>query len=328
MDKLLSFILPVYKVEAYLPQCLDSILSQTTEECEVILVDDGSPDNSGAICDEYAQKYANVKVTHIPNGGNSAARNLGVDMAEGTYVCFVDSDDYIDSQAVPKLLDWIRRERADICFLQATKVFPDGTLIPLGEGMTREGLQGKTREEALAFMASCPKYPGGPWAKLVRRQLLLDHNIRFPADRRLCEDLFYTLDIYMAAERFDALDFPYYYYRQNVAGSITSTISPRYYFDKARFVTYVVDEYSMDQKPHNSIGECVLSFAAYEYAILIWHLLCMTGEDWERAWKFLRDYRWILKYGKSTKTKLIHLMVSIIGLKLTAKVLDVYMKHR
>lgn len=328
MDKKLSFILPVYKVEAYLPQCLDSILNQTTEECEVVLVDDGSPDNSGAICDEYAKRYSNVKVTHIPNGGNSAARNLGVDMAEGKYVCFVDSDDYIDSRAVPKLLHWIDTQDADICFLQATKVFPDGTLVPLGEGMTREGLRGKTREAALAFMAACPKYPGGPWAKLIRRQLLLDHNIRFPGDRRLCEDLFYTLDIYMAAERFDALDFPYYYYRQNVAGSITSTITPRYYFDKARFVTYVAETYSRDKKPGNSEGESALSFAAYEYAILIWHLLCMTGEDWDRAHQFLRDYRWVLKYGKSTKTKLIHMMVSVLGLRLTARVLDVYLKHR
>ena len=131
MDKKLSFVLPVYKVEQYLRQCLDSILTQATEECEVVLVDDGSPDNSGVICDEYAAKYSNVKVKHIPNGGNSAARNLGVDLAEGEYICFVDSDDYIDAEAVPKMLDWIHQEEADVCFLQATKVFPDGTLVPL-----------------------------------------------------------------------------------------------------------------------------------------------------------------------------------------------------
>ena len=93
MDKKLSFVLPVYKVEKYLNQCLDSILLQATPECEIVLVDDGSPDRSGAICDEYAAQYPNVKVTHIPNGGNSAARNLGVDLAEGKYICFVDSDD-------------------------------------------------------------------------------------------------------------------------------------------------------------------------------------------------------------------------------------------
>lgn len=328
MDKKLSFVLPVYKVEKYLPQCLDSILTQATEECEAVLVDDGSPDNSGAICDAYAEKYPNVKVVHIPNGGNSAARNLGADMAEGKYICFVDSDDYIDPQSVDKLLDWINKSDADVCFLQAAKVFPDGKLVPLGEGMTAEGLRGKTREEALRFMAGCPKYPGGPWAKLLKREFLIRNNIRFPSDRRLCEDLFYTLDIYLAAESFDALDFPYYYYRQNVAGSITSTVTPRYYFDKARFVTYVAAEFSENQKPKDAVSESALSFAAYEYSILIWHLVEMTGEDGDRAYRFLKDYRWVLAYGKSTKTKLIHAAVSLLGLRLTARLLDAYMKNR
>lgn len=328
MDKKLSFVLPVYKVERYLHQCLDSIVSQMTPECEVVLVDDGSPDRSGAICDEYAAKYPNVKVTHIPNGGNSAARNLGVDLAEGKYICFVDSDDYIDAASVSKMLEWIAQEEADICFLQATKVFPDGTLVPLGEGMTHEGLYGKSREEALAFMATCSKYPGGPWAKLIRRAFLVENNIRFPGDRRLCEDLFYTLDIYLAAEKFDALDFPYYYYRQSVAGSITSTISPRYYFDKARFVTYVAENFCNGRTPRDSISESAVSFAAYEYSILIWHLLCMTGDDEQKAWKFLKDYRWMLKYGRSRKTKFVDLAVSVLGLRLTARLMDIYMKNR
>lgn len=328
MDKKLSFVLPVYKVEKYLHQCLDSILLQATPECEVVLVDDGSPDRSGAICDEYAARYPNVKVTHIPNGGNSAARNLGVDLAEGKYICFVDSDDYIDADAVPKMLEWIDREDADVCFLQATKVFPDGTLVPLGEGMTHEGLYGKSREEALAFMATCSKYPGGPWAKLIRRKLLTENNIRFPSDRRLCEDLFYTLDIYLAAEKFDALDFPYYYYRQSVAGSITSNVTPRYYFDKASFVTYVADNFCDGRVPRDSAAENVVSFAAYEYSILIWHLLCMTGEEKEKAWKFLKDYRWMLKYGKSRKIKLVNLVASVLGLRLTAHLMELYFGKR
>ena len=328
MDKKLSFILPVYKVEQYLRQCLDSILLQTTPECEVILIDDGSPDRSGDICDEYAAQYPGVKVKHIPNGGNSAARNLGVDLAEGKYILFVDSDDYIDGASVPRILEWIDREDADICFLQATKVFPDGTKVPLGEGMTHEGLYGKSREEAFAFMASCPKYPGGPWAKLIRRELLTENNIRFPGDRRLCEDLFYTLDIYLAAEKFDALDFPYYYYRQSVAGSITSNITPRYYFDKARFIIYVADTFCDGRIPRDSIAESTVSFAAFEYSILIWHLICMTGEAKEKAWQFLKDYRWMLKYGKSKKTKFVNLVVSILGLRMTAQLMELYLKNR
>lgn len=328
MDKKLSFVIPVYKVEAYLPQCLDSILQQATEECEVILVDDGSPDGSPAICDRYGERYPNVKVVHIPNGGNSAARNLGVDMAEGKYICFIDSDDYIDSEAVPKLLAWIHREEADVCFLEATKVFPDGSQVPLGEGLTGGNLRGMNREQALAFMASCPKYPGGPWAKLIRREFLIENGIRFPSDRRLCEDLFYTLDIYIAAKSFDGLDFPYYYYRQNRAGSITSAVTPRYYFDKARFVTHVVENFCDGKTPRDDLAKSVLSFAAYEYSILIWHLLALEKEAWEQAYRFLKEYRWVLKFGTSAKTKLVNSVVSVLGLRLTARVLDIYMRNR
>ena len=95
MDKQISFVIPVYHVEAYLDQCLGSILEQCGDSCEVVMVDDGSKDGSPAICDRYCAQYPNARVVHIPNGGNSAARNLGVELAQGAYICFVDSDDYI-----------------------------------------------------------------------------------------------------------------------------------------------------------------------------------------------------------------------------------------
>lgn len=329
MDKKISFVIPVYNVEAYLDQCLSSILQQCDDSCEVILVDDGSKDGSPAICDRYCAQYPNyARVVHIPNGGNSAARNLGVKMAEGEYICFVDSDDYIDAQAVPKLLHWIETTPADVCFLMATKVFPDGRQEPLQEGVEGQALRGKSREEALAYLATCSKYPGGPWAKLLRRAFLQEQEIRFPGDRRLCEDLFYTLDVYLAAESFDALDFPYYYYRKNVNGSITNAVTPRYYFDKARFVTYVVERFSEDKKPKDVEGESVLAFAAYEYSILIWYALRLTGEARQQANQFLKEYRWVLRHGKSAKTKLVHAVASVCGLGLTARVMDVYLSRR
>lgn len=328
MEKKLSFVIPVYNVEKYIAQCLDSILLQATDAVEVVMVDDGSKDGTPAICDQYCEKYPNARVVHIPNGGNSAARNLGVDLAEGKYICFVDSDDYIAEGSVAKLLGWIENYQADVCFLEADKVFPDGTMVPLGEGLSGGEMRGMDRMEALAFMARASKYPGGPWAKLLRREFLLEHGIRFPNDRRLCEDLFYTLDAYLAAESFDGLNFPYYRYRQNVANSITSNVTPRYYFDKARFVTYVVEEFCDGKEPRDAVAESALSFAAYEYSILVWHLLCMTGEDYDRAYRFLKDYRWVLKYGKSAKTKLVYAVVSLLGLKLAARVMDVYMSRR
>ena len=92
-----SIIVPVYKVEKYLRKCIDSIINQTLKDIEIILVDDGSPDNCGKICDEYAAKDTRIKVIHKENGGLSSARNAGMEVAEGEYIGFVDSDDWIES---------------------------------------------------------------------------------------------------------------------------------------------------------------------------------------------------------------------------------------
>lgn len=328
MAKKLSFIIPVYNVEAYLPQCLDSILSQATEDCETILVDDGATDQSGLICDRYSGNYPDVKVVHKANGGLSSARNAGMELATGEYVCFVDSDDYIDSASVEKILRWIDSADADICFLQCDKVYPDGTAESLGEGLTREAVHGQPKEQVLAFLAKCPKYPGSAWAKLFRRAFLEENALHFPDDRRLSEDLMYCLNAFLAAEKFDVLEFPYYCYRQNRVGSITQNVNARYYFDTALFVTETAERFAMNRTAVDKIAKCALSFAAYEYSILVWQMIFLTGEEKQKAYAFLKDCRWVLKYGSSAKTKLVNGAISVLGIRLTAKLLNIYMKNR
>ncbi len=114
MNKKISVIVPIYNVEAYLRKCVDSILAQTYKDLEVILVDDGSPDNCGAICDEYAKHDARVRVIHKVNGGLSDARNAGLDIVTGEYVAFVDSDDWIEPYMYEKLLDNLIHFNADM----------------------------------------------------------------------------------------------------------------------------------------------------------------------------------------------------------------------
>lgn len=325
MDKMLSFILPIYNVEAYLPQCLESILPQWTDACEVILVDDGSPDNSGAICDHYAQIHENIRVIHKTNGGLSSARNAGMELATGKYVLFVDSDDYIEEGSVEKLLRWTDSTNADVAFLRTRKVFPDGTSEPLGENLVRDRILGKSREEVLTFLAECPKFPASAWGKIYRRDFLLEHGFRFPDDRRLSEDLQYSLDILLTAETFDYLDFPYYCYRQNRAGSITNVVNSRYYFDTFLFVTEAADRLTINRKAVDPAAQMAMSFVAYEYAIRIWESVFLTGEDRMRAGRLLKEYRWVLKYGRSARTKLVNLTVGVFGLSITAKILNWYM---
>lgn len=328
MDKKLSFILPIYKVEAYLPQCVDSILTQAGEHCEIILVDDGSPDNCGAICDAYAAKHDFIKVIHKPNGGLSDARNAGLKVATGRYVLFVDSDDYIEEGSVEQILRWIDSTDADFAFLLSRKVFPDGTSEPLGENLIRQEIQGKSRVEVLRFLAGCPKFPASAWGKIYRRDFLLEGNHWFPNDRRLSEDLQYSIDLFLSAEKFDYLDFPYYCYRQSRAGSITNHISPRYYFDTFLFVSDCANRFAPGGKAKDEQSSLALSFAAYEYAIRLWELPELSGEDWEKAWSLLKEYRWVLAYGRSSRTKLVHYAVMILGLRGTAKLLKWYMSRR
>lgn len=112
----LSVVVPVYNVESYLRKCVDSLLDQdlTEDEYEIVLVDDGSTDHCGAICDEYASRYPHVVALHQPNGGLSAARNSGIDMAQGNYVMFVDSDDYLDSNVLKALVDKAEADGLDV----------------------------------------------------------------------------------------------------------------------------------------------------------------------------------------------------------------------
>lgn len=112
----LSIIVPIYNVEKYLPKCVDSLLNQdlSSEDYEIILVDDGSPDRCGEICDEYAVRYPNIKVVHRENGGLSAARNSGIDVAQGKYVQFVDSDDYLEPNVLRTLVDKMETDNLDV----------------------------------------------------------------------------------------------------------------------------------------------------------------------------------------------------------------------
>lgn len=328
MEKKLSFILPIYKVEAYLPQCIDSILMQATEDCEIILVDDGSPDNCGAICDQYAQKNGNIRVIHKTNGGLSDARNAGFCIATGKYVLFVDSDDYLEEGAVPKILDWIDSTDADVAFLLSKKVYPDETSEPMGENLIRQEILGKTREEVLRFLATRPKFPASAWGKIYRRAFLQEKELGFPQDRRLSEDLMFSLNLFLTADKFDYLDFPYYCYRQNRAGSICNTVNAKYYFDTFLFVTESAQRFTVNQKAKDEPSALALSFAAYEYAILLWQMLDLTGEDRERACQMLNEYQWVLSFGKSAKTRMVRYAVMLLGLQGAAKLLDWYMNRR
>jgi len=319
--KIISFIVPVYNVEAYLEECVRSIAEQMTEACELILVDDGSTDGSGAVCDRYAQQRTDVIVIHQPNRGHSAARNAGLDKASGEYVAFVDSDDYIAAGSVGALLE-AARGGVDICFLKACKFFPDGSTQDLGDGVFRDCVHQKSREAVLKYLASRPKYPGSACTKLFRREFLQQHALRFPTDLLHGEDLSLCLEALTAAQTFDALDAPYYYYRQNRPGSVTTKVGKKSFFDLAAFVK------KYGKPARDDVQSCALAFVAYEYSILLWQYSLLPKDAKSEAMQFLRAYRWVLKHGASRKLRVIRKAVSVLGIGGVSRLLAFYMARR
>ncbi len=172
---LISVIIPVYNVEKYLRRCLDSVIAQTYQNLEIICVDDGSVDESGKICDQYAVRDARIKVIHQENQGVSAARNRGLDAAEGEYIAFVDSDDYILEDMYKKMLDKLLNYNVDLCVCQWQYEFSDGRQVVKRKNIDPTIYGRKTSLEFARFLYRS-NYENGvvvaAWNKLYRRALL------------------------------------------------------------------------------------------------------------------------------------------------------------
>lgn len=327
MSKKISFIIPVYNVEKYLNKCVDSILDQLTDACEIILIDDGSPDSSGTICDRYADKDSRVKVVHQKNGGLAAARNTGLDRAQGEYVAFVDSDDYLDRQCITNILNWISFGGADICFMRAMKVFPDGKQQLLDDEMNVEMLKG-SKESAIKYLSERSKYPGSPCTKLFRRALLEENHLRFPNDRRVSEDLGFVLQCILNAGSYDALPIDYYYYRQAREDSITNNVTYKSFLGLRAFVEESINVLTENKTPKGNIERYAMSFVAYEFSIMIWQYSRIGEEFKNDAIRTLNEYSWVLGYGRTKKTHLVRRTMQILGVNITMRLMDIYMKLR
>lgn len=217
-DKI-SIIVPIYKVEKYLSKCVESILVQTYTNIEIILVDDGSPDQCGEFCDKYARHDSRIKVIHKENGGLSDARNVGIEAATGTYIAFVDSDDYIHPQMIEKLYEAIYRNNADMSICNFEYVYSDMICKDNCENspIKDEVITGK---EILIhkLMGSGMWYWVVAWNKLYRKTLF--KSIRFP-NGKIHEDEFIIHKICGECNRVVCVPDVLYFYVQR-KGSITS----------------------------------------------------------------------------------------------------------
>ena len=211
----LSYIVPVYKVEKYIRQCVDSILAQTLEESEIILVDDCSPDNCPSVCDEYAERYPDkIKVIHKENGGLASARNAGMDIAQGEYIFFVDSDDFLSGDRVKELYAKAKELDADILHSTYKTVDEEGNEIYDSiNSFTLEKIYTHEEMEYEICFSNKKSRVIFVWRNLYRREFIEKHHIRFVEKLKMIEDGPFDTLAFLKAERFVAVNIPVYRYR-------------------------------------------------------------------------------------------------------------------
>lgn len=248
----ISVIVPVYKVEPYLRKCLDSIVDQTYENLEIILVDDGSPDNCGAICDEYAAWDERIRVIHQKNGGLSAARNAGLRIATGNYLGFVDSDDWVEPKMFEELFQGLTQAQADIAVCGRYEEYKDHQIA-----YTWSKTQVMDREEALGELLCNNKLQNLVWDKLYRQDLF--KGIWFPEGKTF-EDMAVMHLLFLRACRVVCLPGAMYHYLQR-PDSIVGDISLKnrlthYNMAQRRYETL---RYDWPQFADRMAAQCVAS---------------------------------------------------------------------
>lgn len=205
----ISVIIPIYNVEQYLKRCIDSVLSQKEISLEIILVDDGSTDSSGRICDEYASKNSNVKCLHIANSGPSTAKNVGYDLALGSYVAFIDSDDEIKQDMFSVMLKSGYQYNADIVCCNYIQVDEEGN-ISHTEHTGQEYIF--NQDEALKAILIKDKIYSQCWTKIYKREMLESNHIRNTEGLKTEEDFIYNIQAFAYSQTVCVVDKPLYIY--------------------------------------------------------------------------------------------------------------------
>ncbi|MCB5813449.1 glycosyltransferase [[Ruminococcus] lactaris] len=222
-NKLVSIIVPVYNVEKYLRRCIDSLLNQTYKEIEIILIDDGSKDRSGAICDEYAEKDLRISCRHIVNKGVSNARNLGIDMANGEYITFVDSDDYIELDMIEKMMSVAENQDLVVCGLCQVELNGEKNYV-YG---TRKKYDYSQQDIIQGFfdVPVIKDFMYGPFNKLYVKSLLSD--LRFRTDLRIGEDFLFVFEYITRCNTIRIYDCCMYNYEKRPNSAMTAAFSEK-----------------------------------------------------------------------------------------------------
>lgn len=305
---MVSVIIPIYNVQDFLARCIDSVLAQTYTDLEIILVDDGSHDTSGDICDEYDLKYRHVRVIHKTNGGLSDARNAGLEVAQGRYVTFIDGDDYVHPRFIEALLSTIEQTGAQIaaCTWQELK---EGN-TPRNVNVEKARCKTYTQEEAINTVFYQGELNHSACSRIFERQLFDD--LQFP-EGALYEDLAIIYPLLRKVEKVALLKAPMYYYMHRT-GSIINTMSLRR--------THVLDHLeALEQQVEKEAPQYLPAVRSRHLSACFNMLRLMPAREpkWQdtknRCWEYIKNMRFLCIKDRNVRFKnKIAILLSYFGL--------------
>lgn len=308
-----SFVLPVYNVENYLSQCVESVISQTYQDIEVILVDDGSQDGCPALCDSWAEKDKRVNVIHKSNGGLSDARNVGLDKASGDYVIFVDGDDFwVSSTALQELMDVVvKNPECDFVGFNCSYYYSDSNTYSRWVEYNEQLSKPIDKDAAMCLLVASGTMPMSACLKVISRKSLSDMRLRFIRGT-ISEDIPWFIDLLEGTKKCMFVNQYVYAYRQNRVGSITASGSEKSFNDLFNIVKYELAK--IERRSFSIVAKDALhSFLAYEFCILLSTVSIRAKEKRNE----LLMYQWLLNYTSNPKVRAASLVNKFFGIKVT-----------
>ena len=316
-----SIIIPIYNSEEYLRQCIDSVIAQSYQSMEIILVNDGSPDNSKEICEEYVKKHTFIKLIHKENGGISDARNVGILNSTGEYLFFLDADDYWkEEDFLGHLAEFIFKNSYPDYILynykyynQKKKAFRDNKIVVNSNEV--ENKNGSLWIKML--LANNKKFHWFPWMGLVKRAFVLENNLFFEKKINY-GDVLWTPNVFLKARSINFFDKDIYIYRQERVGQITSGFTTEI-LEEMVYISRYWHENLVTLDIDRELKLRMLENLTIMYFVSIWFSDFVNPNEKKQLILLLKDNSHLLKYGKSTMRKLTKILCRIIGFNLCSK---------
>lgn len=323
-----SFVVPIYNVEKYLSECIESILAQTYRDFEILLVDDGSPDNCPALCDEWAKKDSRIKALHKPNGGLSDARNYGLEHAQGDYVVFVDSDDFwVNKDCLQRLMNVVdAHPECDFIGFNCSYYYSDTKTYNKWVAYDESLSKPTDKNTVLCSLVASGTFPMSACLKILKRKALLEINLNF-IKGLLSEDIPWFIDLLEGAKKCMFINDYIYAYRQGVVGSISNSFSVRNFNSILRIIDNELQK--LEGRTFNEkTKDYIKSFLAYELCICLGGLGQLDKSVRNEYYEKLKPYKWLLKFRQNPKVKKVSILNSLVGFRLTRFFLEFYFSRR